>query len=134
MYCCWTCILLFWIIYLMMICFCGWLTNKRSLILFAARTIVRDPHYQEYDISWPGFELVQNLNSGFDEWSCAVVITTTPQHHKMYVCRSNLFLGLNPLSPTLGFAISPLWSLPYLKIPTCTLQHSKTQLLFKNGH
>ena len=26
-----------------------------------------------------GFEPVQNLSLGFDEWSCAVVITTTPQ-------------------------------------------------------
>ena len=28
-----------------------------------------------------GFEPVQNLSSGLVEWSCAVVITTTPQHH-----------------------------------------------------
>ena len=28
-----------------------------------------------------GFEPVQNLGLGLVEWSCAVVITTTPQHH-----------------------------------------------------
>ena len=28
-----------------------------------------------------GFEPVQNLSSGFIEWSCVVVITTTPRRH-----------------------------------------------------
>ena len=55
---------------------------------------VRDPHCQpswdhcqRSSPSWisnmpqAGFEPVQNLFSGFDQWSCAVGITTIPPHH-----------------------------------------------------
>ena len=31
-----------------------------------------------------GFEPAQNLSSGFVEWSCAVVITTTPRRHRCH--------------------------------------------------
>ena len=41
-----------------------------------------------------GFEPAQNLSSGFVEWSCAVVITTTPRHHK-YFHRSSWCCGAN---------------------------------------
>ena len=34
-------------------------------------------HYQRFSPSRAGFEPAQNMSSGFDEWSRAVVITTT---------------------------------------------------------
>ena len=37
------------------------------------------------DILWTGFEPAQNLSSGLVEWSCAVVITTTPQSSSLVV-------------------------------------------------
>ena len=46
------------------------------LALFPARTIVRDPHHRKFPTRR---EQHQNLSSGLVEWSCAVVITTTPQ-------------------------------------------------------
>ena len=54
-------------------CFCGIVDPERCLALFPAGTLVRGPHH----------EIEQSLSSGFDEKSCAVVITTTP--------RGNLF-------------------------------------------
>ena len=64
--------------------FAVWLTDKRREALFPARTIVRDPHHRESP-RWlqAGFEHVQNLSSGLVKWSCAVVITTIPQHHML---------------------------------------------------
>ena len=37
------------------------------------------------DAPWAGFEPAQNLSSGFVEWSCAVVITTTSLRTRLYV-------------------------------------------------
>ena len=45
--------------------------------------------------SWPsrisetrqvGFEPTQNLSSGFVEWSCAVIVTSTPRRHWVCFC------------------------------------------------
>ena len=44
-----------------------------------------------------GFELAQNLSSDFVEWSCAVVITTTPRRHLCSSELSILFSKLNLL-------------------------------------
>ena len=61
------------------IVFVVWLTDERCLALFPAGTIVRDPHHRESPTRRAGFEPAQNLSSGLVEWSCAVVITTTPR-------------------------------------------------------
>ena len=56
--------------------FSEWLTLERRLALFPAGTIVRDSDNRK---SFTRRE--QNLNSGFRELSCAVVIITTPRCH-----------------------------------------------------
>ena len=67
---------------MMMNCFVVWLTDERCLALFPARSITTDPHpLRISDTPRAGFELAQNLSSGFVEWSSAVVITITPRHH-----------------------------------------------------
>ena len=53
-----------------------WLTDEKRLALFSAGTIVRDPHHRR---SSARREQDLNLSSGFDEWGCVVMITTTPQ-------------------------------------------------------
>ena len=60
------------------IVFVVWLTDKRHLTLFPARTILRDPHHRESPTCQTGFEPAQNLSLGLVEWSCTVVITITP--------------------------------------------------------
>ena len=45
-----------------------------------------------------GLEHEQNLSSGFEEWNCAVVITTTPQHYisvKTWAVRLNVSQAFN---------------------------------------
>ena len=78
----WSAPLMKMIMIMMKIFFVVWLTNKRHLALFSARTIVRDPHHhksptrREQDLN-----NAQNRSLGFVEWSCAVVITTTSRRH-----------------------------------------------------
>ena len=67
------------------IVFVVWLTDERLLTLFPAGTIVRDPH-QRKSPTPRELEPAQNLSSDFVEWSCAVVITTTPRRQ-----HSNIF-------------------------------------------
>ena len=84
------------------IVFVVWLTDKRRLFLFPAGTIVRDPHHRESPTRWAGFEPAQNLSSGLVEWSCAVVITTTPRRHKnktkwnLFSTYFNSYYSMNP--------------------------------------
>ena len=59
----------------------GWL-KKGAYVLFPAGTIVWDSPSQISDTPQPRFEPAQNLSSDIVEWSCAVVIATTPQCHK----------------------------------------------------
>ena len=58
----------------------------------------------QYSLSWisdtythrAGFEPAQNLSSGLGEWSCAVVITTTPRRHHGATWRTeNSIVDLN---------------------------------------
>ena len=53
---------------MMMNCFVVWLTDERCLALFPARSITTDPHpLRISDTPRAGFELAQNLSSGFVE-------------------------------------------------------------------
>ena len=67
------------IMMMMMNCFCGMVDRRKVFSLISNRD-----HCQRSSPSWisdmpqAGFEPVQNLSSGFVEWRCAVVITTTP--------------------------------------------------------
>ena len=60
------------------IVFVVWLTDERRLVpaFLPAGTRISDTPRA-------GFEPAQNLGSGLVEWSCAVVITTTPRRHKV---------------------------------------------------
>ena len=59
-------------------CFCDMVDRWKAFSLISSWD-----HCQRFSPSWisdtsrAGFEPAQNLNSGFVEWSCAVVITTT---------------------------------------------------------
>ena len=65
------------------IVFVVWLTDERCLRLISSRD-----HCQRFSLSQisntprAGFEPAQNLNSDFVQWSCPVVITTTPWRHE----------------------------------------------------
>ena len=61
---------------MMMSCFCGMVDRRKAS--FPAGTIVRDPYHRE---SSTRRKQDLNLSSGFVEWSCALVITTTPRRH-----------------------------------------------------
>ena len=66
---------------MIMNCFCGIIDRRKVVSL-----ISRQDHCRRYspmrisNTPRAGFELAQNLSSGFVEWSCAVVITTTTRH------------------------------------------------------
>ena len=58
----------------------GWLTKG----LISSRDYCRrSSPSQISDMPQAGFGPAWNLSSGFDEWSCAVVITTTSLRHKI---------------------------------------------------
>ena len=69
------------VIMMMMNYFCGMVDRQKAFSLISSRN-----HCQRYspprisDASRAGFEPAQSLSSGFVEWSCAVVITTTPRY------------------------------------------------------
>ena len=73
---------IFWhmVMMMMMNYFCG-MVNRRKAVNF----VFRQDHCQRFspsrifDMPRAGFEPAKNLSSGFVEWSCAVVITTTPR-------------------------------------------------------
>ena len=70
---------------MMMNCFCGMVDRRKVFSLISSRD-----HCQGFspsrisDTLQAGFETVQNLSSGFVEWSCVVVITTTPRRDKQF--------------------------------------------------
>ena len=65
-------------------CFCGMVDRRKAFSLISSRGhCQRSSPLRISDAPQAGFEPAQNLSSGFVEWSCAVVITTTPgaRHH-----------------------------------------------------
>ena len=65
-------------------CFCGMVDWRKAFSLISSRGhCQRSSPLRISDAPQAGFEPAQNLSSGFVEWSCAVVITTTPgaRHH-----------------------------------------------------
>ena len=66
-------------------CFYGMVDQWKVSTLFPARIIARDPHHFQSDKLQAGFEPAQDLSSGLVEWSCAVVIITTPRYYCMIV-------------------------------------------------
>ena len=67
---------------MMMNCFCGMVDQLEALSLISSRgPCQRSSPLRISETPQAGFEPAQNLSSGFIEWSCAVVITTTPRHY-----------------------------------------------------
>ena len=63
--------------------FCGIGDRRKAFSLISSRDHCQRPSpSRTSDTPRAGFEFAQNLSSGLAEWSCAVVITTTPRHHK----------------------------------------------------
>ena len=64
------------------ICWWWWWWWWKALSLISSRDhCQRSSPSRIYDTPRAGFEPAQNLSSDFVEWSCAVVITTTPRCH-----------------------------------------------------
>ena len=67
---------------MMMNCFCGMVDRRKAFSLISSRDhCQRSSPSRISDTPWPGFEPAQSLSSGLVEWSCVVVITTTPRRH-----------------------------------------------------
>ena len=70
----------------MMNCFCAMADRRKAFSLISSRDhCQRSSPSRISDTPRAGFEPVQNLSSGFVEWSCAVVITTIPRRHYIHV-------------------------------------------------
>ena len=64
---------------LMVNCLCGMVDRRKVFTLISSRDhCQRSSPSRISDTPRAGFETAQNLSSGLVEWSCAVVITTTP--------------------------------------------------------
>ena len=53
-------------------------------------------------------EFAQNLSSDLVEWSCAVVIITTPRRHMFFICVADICITLISQTPC-AFASSVIW-------------------------
>ena len=98
---------------MMMNCFCGMVDRQKAFSLISSRD-----HCQRSSPSWisdtprAGFEPAQNLSSGLVEWSCAVVITTTPRCHPEDIADGILEMPghLKPTMVMLKICVAPaLW-------------------------
>ena len=70
-------------IMMMMNWFCGMVDRWKAFRLIYSRDhCQRSSPSRISDTLQAWFEPAQNLTSGLDEWSCAVVITTTPRRHE----------------------------------------------------
>ena len=76
------------------IVFVVWLTHERHFSLISSPAhCQRSSPWWISDTPRAGFEPALSLSSGFVEWSCAVVITTTPQCY--YCVREWLKINFN---------------------------------------
>ena len=71
-------------------CFWGMVDRRRAFSFISSRD-----HCQRHWPSLAGFEPAQNLSSEFVEWSCAVVIITTPQRTYFQHSNSNLIMTMS---------------------------------------
>ena len=84
-----------WLMMMMKNCFCGMVDRRKAFSLISSRDhCQRSSPSRIVDTLRAGFEFAQNLSSGFVEWSCAVVITTTPQRQTfMYAKPLRIMFG-----------------------------------------
>ena len=63
-------------------CFCGMVDRRKAFSLISSRDhCQKSPPSRISETPRAGFEPAQSLSSGLVEWSCAVMITTTPRRH-----------------------------------------------------
>ena len=84
---------------MIMNCFCCMVDQRKAFSLVSSRDqCQRSSPSRISDSLLAGFWHVQNVSSGFVEWSCAVVITTTPRHHQIFLkIQKTLFLAHFPI-------------------------------------
>ena len=69
---------------MMMNCFCSMVKRGKAFSLISSRGhCQRSSPLRISNTPQAGFEPAQNLSSGLVEWSCAVVITTTPRRYNL---------------------------------------------------
>ena len=79
---------------MMMNCFCGMVDRPKVFsLIFNWDHCQRSSPSRISNTPWSEFEPEQNLSSGLVEWSCAVVITTTPRRSLLFE-QSALFLSV----------------------------------------
>ena len=67
---------------MMMNCFCGMVDRRKAFSLISRRDHCKRSSLSRIsNTPQAGLEPAQNLSSRLVEWSCAVVITTTPRRH-----------------------------------------------------
>ena len=105
-------------------CFCGMVDQWRTVSLVSNWDHCQRSSQPEIsDMPQTGFEPVQNLISGFIEWSCAVVITTMPRRHYttsigiVFCCRFTVIYNSMLLSK--HFCLQPFF--PKIQFLYCLL-------------
>ena len=90
---------------MIMNCFCGMVDRRKAFSLISSWDhCQRSSPSRIFDTPRAGFEPVQNLSSALVEWSCTVVITTTPwlilskQSHCMQLCCRLIIIYYDSLS------------------------------------
>ena len=76
-------------------CFCGMVGWQNMISLISSwGHCQRSSPLQIFHAPQAGFGPVQNLSSGLVEWSCAIVITTTPRHHFFFGKSGTMLIGM----------------------------------------
>ena len=76
---------------MMINCFCGMVDRRKAFsLIFSRGHCQRSSPSRISDTPRAGSEPAQNLSSGFVEWNCAIVITTTPRRHYVNLTNANL--------------------------------------------
>ena len=90
---------------MMMNCFCGLVDRRKTFNLISSRDHFQRPSPSRiFDTPGARYEPAKNQSSGFVEWSCAAVITTTPRRH---ICQlNNYFLSFFWIYVYCSFGIS----------------------------
>ena len=114
---------------MMMNCFRGMVDRRKAMSLISSQdNCQRSSPSQISDEPWAGFETAQNLSSGLVEWSFAVVITTTPQHHILKYEKDHDLLKYEKDHNTADF-LDQMYStslVPHITSPTQITSHSRT--------
>ena len=102
---------------MMMNCFCGIVDRRKVLSLISNRGhCQRSSPSRISDTPLAGFEPAQNLSFGFVEWSCAVVITTTPRRQHPSVWFTTVNQRTNSYFNKFVFMY---WSVIYFPVQYC---------------